>query len=259
MNSILIKKLCFGFGEKIIFENLDIELAGEGPTVILGPSGCGKTTLLRLMAGLLKPRSGEISIEDGSGQGAAGSSTGAANLSGPAVPSTGPAFVFQEPRLLPWKTVLENVSLPIERLLGGDEAEDRARHYLKLVSLGDSLNAFPDELSGGQKQRVSLARAFAYPASTVLMDEAFQSLDIPLRRHLLDLTLALLKDKPRRLVAVTHDPREALYLGGEILILGRPGEGIVFKRTVDPETRTYSPAELAGLEKEMLACLENRL
>jgi NitT/TauT family transport system ATP-binding protein len=245
MNSILIKKLCFGFGEKIIFKNLDIELAGKSPAVILGPSGCGKTTLLRLMAGLLKPRSGTISIEDGSGQ----------------VSAAGPAFVFQEPRLLPWKTVLENVSLPIERLLGRDEAEERARRYLNLVSLGDRLSAFPDELSGGQKQRVSLARAFAYPASVVLMDEPFQSLDIPLRRHLLDLTLTLLKDKPRRLVTVTHDPREALYLGGQILILGRPGEGIVFNRILNSESGegARSSAELAGLEKEMLACLESRL
>jgi NitT/TauT family transport system ATP-binding protein len=237
MNSIQINKLCFGFGEKIIFENLDLELSGDGPAVILGPSGCGKTTLLRLMAGLLKPRSGDIRIED----------------------ADGPAFVFQEPQLLPWKTALENVSLPVERLLGRDEAGERAGHYLNLVSLGDKLTAFPDELSGGQKQRVSLARAFAYPASAVLMDEPFQSLDIPLRRHLLDLTLALLKDRPRRLVAVTHDPREALYLGGQILILGRPGEGIVFNRTLDFESSVYGPPELARLEGEMLACLESRL
>ncbi|MDR1318538.1 MAG: ATP-binding cassette domain-containing protein [Treponema sp.] len=253
-----IEKLCFSFGEKTIFENFSLALGGEAaagtprdnPLVILGASGCGKTTLLRLMAGLLRPDAGEIALRGGGSGGgaAAGGAAGKPDSGGPAC-----SFVFQEPRLLPWKTALANVSLPIEGLLGRKEARERARRYLGLVSMEDFCEAFPEELSGGQKQRVNIARAFACPGSLLLMDEPFQSLDIPLRRHLLDLTKKLLESSPRRLVAVTHDPREALYLGRRVIVLGRPPRGIVLD--LNPE-ENLSPAERAELEDRIPEAME---
>jgi NitT/TauT family transport system ATP-binding protein len=219
---IAVKNLFFSYGGKPLFENLNVDLGRENPgspaegnpLVILGPSGCGKTTLLRLVAGLLRPDAGAFAVSPG--EAAAGCSV-----------------VFQEPRLLPWKTVLANVQLPAEPFLGKAGAEERARYFLRQVSLEEKAAAYPGELSGGQKQRASFARAFTFPGSILLMDEPFQSLDIPLRIQLMDLTRTLLEESPRRAVIVTHDPREAAYLGRRIMVLGNPPEGFVFDETLD--------------------------
>jgi NitT/TauT family transport system ATP-binding protein len=226
--SIALEGLSFRFGDKPIFEDLNLCLGEESPVAILGPSGCGKTTLLRLLAGLLKPLSGTIDIGG---------------------PAEKVSFVFQEPRLFPWLSVLENVSLPITRMMGKQKALDRARHLLALVSLDGREKARPGELSGGQRQRVSIARAFAYPAPILCMDEPLQSLDIPLRLQLMDLILTLLKEEPRLALMVTHDPREAVYLGRRILVLGPPPQGLVFDERVDipPEARVYGePGPMEG-------------
>jgi NitT/TauT family transport system ATP-binding protein len=237
--SIEIAGLSFGFGERPIFQDLHLRLGDAGPVAILGPSGCGKTTLLRLMAGLLRPQAGAIRIR------------------GP-VENGAVSFVFQEPRLFPWLTVLENVSLPVKRMMGKKGAEDRARRLLALVSLEDRERAYPGELSGGQRQRVSVARAFAYPAPILCMDEPFQSLDIPLRLQLTDLILTLLKAEPRLVLTVTHDPREAVYLARRILVLGPPPGGPVLDEPVPllPEKRIYG--ESGPLEGRLLRVLAGR-
>jgi NitT/TauT family transport system ATP-binding protein len=231
---ISIQNLSFGFNEKLLFKNMSLELGEEeSPVVILGASGCGKTTLLRLMAGLLRPQEGWV------------------KTGGKA------SFVFQENRLLPWYTVLENVSLPIERTMGKKEARDRGMYFLRLVSLEDKAASYPNELSGGQGQRTAIARAFAYPSSCILMDEPFQSLDIPLRIQLMNMVLSLLDKEKRLAVAVTHDPREAVYLGRRILVLDHTGGGIVFDGNLDlpQEERAYGSPSNAGLEKKLLEVL----
>jgi NitT/TauT family transport system ATP-binding protein len=244
---ISIRSLSFSFGSgagsRCVFRNFNLELGNESPAAILGASGCGKTTLLRLIAGLLKPSEGRVEI-----------------LPGP--PDRSPvSFVFQEPRLLPWMKVLENTALPLRGLLGGREGEGRARHYLELVGLADKAEARPEELSGGQRQRAGLARAFAYPSPVLLLDEPFQSLDIPLRIQLMDLTLRLLEESPRLTVLVTHDPREAVYMGRRILALGRrPGEdhcGLLFDETLNlsREDRAYGSAAQGAMESRLLAAL----
>jgi NitT/TauT family transport system ATP-binding protein len=191
------------------------------------------------MAGLLKPLSGEIRL----------------GVSPPEKPAV--SFVFQEPRLLPWLSVLENVGLPLTEALGKGPAEDRARYFLGRVSLGDRASAYPDELSGGQRQRASVARAFAYPAPALFLDEPFQSLDIPLRLELMDMALALLAEEPRLVVAVTHDPREAVYLGRRIIVLGKAPGGVVFDEALDlsPEDRAYASPAHSRLEERLLAAL----
>jgi ABC-type nitrate/sulfonate/bicarbonate transport system ATPase subunit len=242
---IFIENLSFAYSEKVIFDGLNVKFDElDGPLVILGPSGSGKTTLLKLMGGLLKPLSGEINFLG----------EGGTEKSAPVS-----AFMFQEPRLLPWLSVLENISIPLEKAFGKEKAKERARDFLSLVSLEEKEKVFPIELSGGQAQRVSMARAFAWSAPVLLMDEPFQSLDIPLRKNLMDLTLSLLEKEKRLLVMVTHDPREAVYMGGRVIVLGKPGEGIVFDRVVDRRggERSYGSLDGAKLESEIINSLFN--
>jgi NitT/TauT family transport system ATP-binding protein len=215
---------------KDIFRNFSLRLEGPGPFVMLGPSGCGKTTFLKLLGALEKPVEGSIAISG----------------------AEGVSFVFQEPRLLPWHTVLENVSLPVKKFYGSAAAE-RAASFLRLVSLDDKLNAYPAELSGGQQQRAALARAFAHPGSLVLMDEPFQSLDIPLRIDLMNLTRKIMEGENRGLVLVTHDPREAVFLGRRIIVLGQPCRGIVLDWKIDFENP--GPEASLKLEQELIAAL----
>ena len=248
---INVRNLSFGYGGSPIFDHLNIDIDSDeegGPLVILGPSGSGKTTLLKLLGGLLIPQEGEIRFSE--------------NEAAAQHPVSKIAFMFQEPRLLPWLTVLENVSLPLEDEMGREEARRRARYFLSLVSLEEKESAYPSELSGGQAQRVSMARAFAWPTPGLLMDEPFQSLDIPLRISLMDLTLSLLEkdvqakehsQKSRFLIEVSHDPREAVYLGGRIIVLGKQGRGIVFDRKLGSQERVYGAA--VDLERELIDAL----
>ncbi|MDR2362797.1 MAG: ABC transporter ATP-binding protein [Spirochaetaceae bacterium] len=237
-----LKNITFTFTGNPLFENFSLDLDEGNPVVILGPSGCGKTTLLRLIAGLIKPRSGEIRRGEKPG----------GNGGEEAV-----SFIFQEPRLLPWYRVLENVMIPIEGPLGKKEAEARSRYFLEMVSLGDKSGAYPDELSGGERQRVSMARAFAYPGTLILLDEPFQSLDIPRRLELMDLLLDLLQKEKRRALAVTHDPREAIYLGERILVLTQPPGGVVLdkKISLSPKERAYGSPAHGKLERTLLKAL----
>lgn len=169
------------FGEKTVFSDLSLSFSSPGQYAILGPSGRGKTTLLRLIAGLEKPLSGRI--------------TGAqdARIS----------FCFQEDRLLPWKTALENVLLAAP----SSESPDLARYWLDQVGLSGEENSYPAALSGGMKRRVSLARALAYDAPILLMDEPFRALDEAMHARMLALVRSAAKD--RLLILVTHDESDA--------------------------------------------------
>jgi ABC-type nitrate/sulfonate/bicarbonate transport system ATPase subunit len=244
-----IENLSFGFNSRPIFRDFSLELGGVNPVFILGPSGCGKTTLLRLIAGLLSPQAGSVKIE-------AGTAADAPDAGTPAVGAA--SFVFQEPRLLSRLNVLENVMLPLVRLLGRSEAESRARFFLRESSMPDCLAAYPGELSGGQRQRVSIARAWAYPAPLILMDEPFQSLDIPLRIQLMDAVRQLLRAESRFVIAVTHDPREAIYLGRRIIVLGsgaNGSSGVVFDEKFETSGEQDGFAPENSLEQRLISCL----
>lgn len=237
--SVSVRKLRFSHGAEALFEDFSFALDGR-PTALLGPSGCGKTTLLRLLAGLLAPAGGRLGSPSEAPEGGRVS------------------FVFQEPRLLPWRTALENVALPLTSLLGRRAAAERAADYLAMVGLDAKSTAFPDELSGGQRQRVSIARAFAYPSELILMDEPFQSLDLPLRIQLMDLTLALLRKDSRDLLAVTHDPREAIYLADRVVVLSPAPVRIVLDEAVDLSRtdRSYASKAPAELEARLFTALQ---
>ena len=250
---ISVRELCFRYTDKYIFKNMNGELDGGDsgrPLVILGPSGSGKTTLLKLLGGLLKPESGELIFHGEA-------------ISKDSEESPRTSIIFQEARLLPWLTVLENISMPIKKIYGNEKAIERARYFLSCVSLEEKESAYPSSLSGGEAQRVSMARAFAWPASILLMDEPFQSLDIPLRILLMDLTLSLLEKekesgKTRLPIMVTHDPREAVYSGGRVIILGKADAGIVYDRKLELpiENRIYGSAVSEELERKMIEALK---
>ena len=176
--AIRFEHIRMAFGEKEIFSDFSLSLNRPGQYALLGPSGRGKTTLLRLIAGLEKPLAGKVTLPNG------------ARIS----------FCFQEDRLLPWKTVLDNVALAAPGI-------DAARHYLSLVGLSGEENSYPDTLSGGMKRRASLARALAYEADILLMDEPFRALDDQTHAQMLALVRQAAKDK--LLVLVTHDESDA--------------------------------------------------
>ncbi len=240
---LVVDDLSFAYGREALFDRFSFRAEAGRPTVLLGPSGCGKSTLLALIAGLLLPSAGNVRLADG--QEAEGGAPRRVS------------FVFQEPRLFPWRTALENVAIPIEAIYGKKASRDRAREFLQAVGLGGLERALPDELSGGQRQRASIARAFAYPAPLVLMDEPFQSLDLPLRIQLMDLTLDLLERERRIAVAATHDPREALYLADRaVVIAGRPVRVVLDERIDLPQAdRAYSSVTAAPLEARIFAAL----
>jgi len=199
------------------------------------------------MGGLLNPGKGSIEFFEQD------------NEKNPVMPKT--SFMFQDPRLLPWLSLLDNVRIPLDKVFGRKEAAERAKYYLSLAGLYDKILSFPHEISGGQAQRVSLARAFAWPSPLLFLDEPFQSLDIPVKLNLMDLILKLVSCEKRLVIAVTHDPREAVYLGKTILILGRQGRGIIFEKNIDikEKDRQYGSILSLDLEKEMIEKLREDL
>ena len=191
---------------------------GEAWSVI-GPSGCGKTTLLFLLAGLLKPKKGEILID------------------GKPVnrPRPETALILQDLGLLPWGTVRENVALglKIRSFYGPDGVHAPTRpipkghaklvdHWLERLNLKEVATRYPSQISGGQKQRVAIARALVLEPDLLLMDEPFSSLDAPTREDLEELTLKLQSEKGLTIITVTHSIEEAVFLGRKILCLKRP-------------------------------------
>jgi NitT/TauT family transport system ATP-binding protein len=189
---------------------LDLDV-GKGEFVsLLGPSGCGKSTALRLIAGLSAPTSGSVGVSRPAARARPGHSIG---------------FVFQEPTLMPWTSVRENVRLPLKLAHApAAEADARVDEALKQVGLSDFADAFPRQLSGGMKMRVSLARALVTDPDILLMDEPFAALDEITRFRLNNDLLALWRDLRKTVVFVTHSVFESVYLSQRVIVMTpRPG------------------------------------
>jgi NitT/TauT family transport system ATP-binding protein len=223
----------FALGDSRVeaLDGIDLHVPAGQVAAIVGPSGSGKSTLLRLIAGLLPPDEGAVQV-------------GERVVDGPD-PRVG--LVFQEPRLLPWRSALDNVSYPLE-LAGRPRAEReaRAQQLMSLVGLSGFEDALPAQLSGGMKQRVALARALTLEPRVLLLDEPFGALDALTRDRLDAELLGLWERLGATIVIVTHSIPEAVFLADRVLVLSaRPGH-VVADVPVDlPRPRTW--ATLDGL------------
>ena len=193
----------------IALQNVSLDIPAAKLTAILGPSGCGKTTLLKVIAGLIKPTSGTVKVR------------------GKEIEGPGPdrALVFQDFALLPWATVLQNVGFGLRaRGVPKKEREETSLHYIKEVGLLGFEDKYPHQLSGGMRQRTGLARALTINSDILLMDEPFSAVDEQMRRKLQEDLLNLLKVENKTVIFVTHSIEEAVYLADQVIILsGRPG------------------------------------
>jgi NitT/TauT family transport system ATP-binding protein len=194
-------------GTVVALEDINLTIQEGEFLCIVGPSGCGKTTLLRILAGLEKPTSGQVEIR----------------VREPGKPVN--SMVFQEQSIFPWYTVKENVAYGLAmRGVSRARREEIAEHYLKITGLSKFANAYPHQLSGGMKQRVSVARAFANDPSILLMDEPFGSLDEQTRVILQQELLRIWEGTRKTAVFITHSIDEALGLGDRVLVMtARPG------------------------------------
>lgn len=194
-------------GEIKALEDINLHVKPNEFLCVIGPSGCGKTTLLRLIAGLEHPSSGEIVLDGKEVKG----------------PSPDRGMVFQDFSLFPWRTVLKNVEFGLENL-GVNGRREIAERYIELVGLKDFENCYPYELSGGMKQRVAIARALAMDPSILLMDEPFGSVDAQTRNVLQEELLGIWKRTKKTVLFVTHSVDEAVYLADRVAVMSaRPG------------------------------------
>ncbi|KIL52554.1 ABC transporter ATP-binding protein [Jeotgalibacillus alimentarius] len=202
---------------------------------ILGTSGCGKSTLLRVLSGLDQSDSGTIHL-GGEGQRGAG-------------------VIFQEPRLMPWLSVEDNVLFGFKN---PSKYRSQAAHYLSLVGLSEFSRALPRDLSGGMAQRTAIARALAAKPSVLLLDEPFSALDAFTKMQLQDLLLDIWQEEKTTMVMVTHDIDEALHVCDRILVMsGQPGEIAAEIKISQPKPRSRSDLTLTAHKEKIFSILQD--
>jgi len=200
-----------GDGDVVALSDVDLDIDKGEFVSFIGPSGCGKTTLLRVIADLEQPTSGSITVN--------GTSPADARV------NRSYGYVFQAPALFPWRTIERNVALPLEIMgISGPDQAARIARVMDLVSLAGFEKKFPWQLSGGMQQRASIARALAFDADLLLMDEPFGALDEIVRDHLNSELLKLWARTQKTIAFVTHSIPEAVYLSTKIVVMSpRPG------------------------------------
>ena len=238
---IVVNGLRKNFGRLDVLSDINLDVKRGELVCILGPSGCGKTTILRIIAGLLPFDGGTVLLN---GEDVTEVRDCQRQIS----------VVFQEPRLLPWRNVWQNVRLSLElrqdKMEIGDE--QLIGEALALVGLSEFAEAYPYQLSGGMKQRVSLARALVTQPQVLLMDEPLTGLDLRNREELQDEILRIWKEKGMSLVWVTHAPEEAIYLADRIIVLSRRPTAIQAILPVTmPRPRSRQNKEALRLSEEI--------
>ena len=249
MKSVNVQNVSFTYDgtEKVIIENLSLDVNAGDFLCILGQSGCGKSTFLRLLAGLEKPSKGCIKV-DGD------------NINGASLER---GVVFQDYGLFPWMTAGDNIVLALKKKYPKTKKVELKKHAIEMmkeVGLNeDTFDKYPKELSGGMKQRCAIARAFGLDSPILLMDEPFGALDAVTRVKLQDMLLQLwAKNEPKKTVFfVTHDVDEALLLGSKIIVLGQSPSNIIYSCDVNYDDRSnreklYENAEIMKLRNELI-------
>lgn len=229
-----IQKTC---GELLVLKDFNMEVEEKKVVSILGPSGCGKTTLLNIISGMLKVDSGVM--------------TGFENKK--------ISYLFQEPRLLQWKTAYENIDFVLKDKFEKEKRHEIIKKYLDIVNLWEYRHYYPRYMSGGMKQRVAIARAFAYPSQILLMDEPFKSLDLELKLSLTKYFVELWELDRRSVFFVTHDIHAALMLGDEIYILSEKPTKVREKITneLPQRQRTLKNKYILSLEEKLYKMFSN--
>lgn len=231
---MVVKKLCKRYrtesGERIVFDNFSAEFKDGKVTAVMGSSGIGKTTLLNCIA-KLTDYDGEIV--------GVGSS----------------AYVFQEDRLIPDKTVYDNIDF-VMQTEDADERKKRIKNALSVTELLSEAFRYPSELSGGQRKRVSLARAFASGRDLMLLDEPLSSLDIGLKFRIFDVMKKVFKSDSKTVIMVTHDVDEALTLADEIVIIDKGGVAYRKEFSTDLFDRDITDDECNRIRKEIIEILK---
>ncbi|WP_039657248.1 ABC transporter ATP-binding protein [Clostridium tyrobutyricum] len=194
--NIIIKNLFKSYNQNSVFHDFNIEFQNHKINIVLGTSGCGKTTLLNIIAGIDKDYKGQVVVDRNS-----------------------ISYMFQEDRLLPNKTVLENIIFVLKSHMKKEQFENIANKYVKIMELEKFKYKFPYELSGGMKRRVALGRTIAYNNNLILMDEPFKGLDDRLKDRIMDEVLKIHEDRNNTMIIVTHDKHEAYKLGDIIYSL----------------------------------------
>ena len=235
-----------------VLDALDMQVPENSFCAVVGPSGCGKSTLTRLVSGLMKPNEGEVWLHD--------------QLVKSPRPTVGMAF--QNPVLLEWRTIMDNILLPLEIVkhsLTKAEARDRALHLLELVGLQGFENKRPSELSGGMRQRASLCRSIIHKPDVLILDEPFGALDAFTREDLWCTMHDLRAEEPFTGLLITHDLRESVFLADQVIVMsGRPAHAqyvldvdLQGKRTLD-DLYTPKAAEMLATLREQIQIAQGR-
>ena len=233
---ISLDNVSISFGPEVIYDNLSFTVDDGEFLCILGPSGCGKSTLLRVVGDLLTVDVGSVTV-----------------VNAPASESWQEiSYVFQSPRLLPWRNAEENVVLGQQLRFGGKrtqaEMKAKARSLLELVGLGNDIHKSPAMLSGGERQRVSIARALAVDPRIILMDEPFSALDLQTRRRMRTEIIDIWRRTRKTIVFVTHEIDEAIELADRIVVLSKKPTRVLETLTVN----AARPRDLKSLELDQV-------
>lgn len=228
---LTIDRVCKSFGSLSVLKDVSLTV-GDGEIVaLIGPSGCGKTTLLDIISGLSQPDSGTV--------------IGGENIS----------YIFQSARLLPWRTVYENI-----RLVREDVSPEEIHELIKAVGLEGFANYYPDQLSGGMAKRCALARAFHYQGTHLLMDEPFQGLDYGIRMEMIAMLLSVWKKHRQGILFVTHEIDEALTVASKIVLLrARPMTIRDVISLPGKEGRDPSSLELTAIRQEIIHAITEKI
>lgn len=231
MESLTIKNLFFSYDGKPLLKDISLSLKKGEFLSIVGSSGCGKSTIIKLVAGIEKADSGTIKSE-----------------------STG--YMPQKDLLLPWRTVLDNILLPVEISKQNLKVEkEKALEYLKKLKLDEYQNSFPNELSGGMRQRVSFLRTLFTQGEILLLDEPFSALDMITKEQLQKWLLEILNDFKKSVIFITHDINEAIFLSDRILVCKNSPLDSFEEFKISSQIKN-SPEEIIALKEKILKIIK---